>query len=146
MWLSICKEMASYMRTLLKVFIIIGCLLQAENVFAQNEGYDVFIPISKYLAQGNTDNLSAWFADNLEISVISSSSNCSKNQAKQILRTFFESHTPRSFDITHTAGKSNMKYALGTLNAGGESYMVTIFASYSSDRYKIQQIKIERTQ
>ena len=111
---------------------------------AQPAGYDVFIPISKYMAQGNADNLSAWFDDNLEIAVISQSSSASKAQARQIVKTFFESHSPRSFEVNHTAGRDNMKYALGTLKAGGENYSVTIFVSSKGKTYKIQQLKIEQ--
>lgn len=111
---------------------------------AQDDAYDVFVPIAKYMGQGNADKLSAWFADNLEITVISTSNDSSRNQARQILKSFFDSYTPRSFEITHRAGRSNMKYALGTLNAGGEMFMVTIFVSYNKSGYRIQQLKIER--
>jgi len=111
---------------------------------AQNEGYDVFIPIAKYIRQGDAERLSAWFDDNLEISVASTTSDSSKNQAKQILKAFFDNHTPRSFEIRHTASRSNSKYALGFLNAGGEVFEVTIFVSNCGDRYKIQQLKIDR--
>ena len=48
------------------------------------------------------------------------------------------------FDISHKAGRANMKYALGTLNAGGEMFLVTIFVNFKDNGYKIQQIKIER--
>ncbi|MBQ1655614.1 MAG: DUF4783 domain-containing protein, partial [Bacteroidales bacterium] len=41
-------------------------------------------------------------------------------------------------------GRANMKYALGTLKAGGETFNVTIFLSCKEDRYRIQQLKIER--
>ena len=37
-----------------------------------------------------------------------------------------------------------MKYALGTLNAGGELFNVTIFVSYKDSDYRIQHLKIER--
>lgn len=114
------------------------------DVAWQDRSYDVFVPIAKYLGQGNADKLSAWFADNLEISVVSTSNDSSRSQARQILKAFFNSYTPRSFEITHTAGRSHMKYALGTLNAGGERFIVTIFVSYCSDQYRIQQLKIER--
>lgn len=110
-----------------------------------DQGYDVFNPIAKYIRQGDADKLSAWFADNLEICIFSSSNDSSRNQARQILRTFFDSYTPRSFDITHTAGRANMKYALGSLNAGGEAFEVTIFVTYKGGSYKIQLLKIERT-
>ena len=111
---------------------------------AQDEGYDVFVPIAKYIRLGDAEKLSAWFDDSLEISIISNTSDSSKNQAKQILKAFFDNHTPRSFEIRHMASRSNSKYALGFLNAGGEVFEVTIFVSDCGGRYKIQQLKIDR--
>ncbi|MGN0201926.1 MAG: DUF4783 domain-containing protein [Candidatus Cryptobacteroides sp.] len=118
-------------------------LVSAPAIFAGGDSYDVFIPISKYIAAGDAESLSAWFADNLEISVLSSTSNSSKNQATQILKFFFEKNRPRSFTINHTAAGQNSKYALGSLNAGGESFLVTIFVSMCGQSYKIQQLKID---
>lgn len=132
------------MKQIVKTILLIPALLLCLSADAQDQSYDVFVPITKYISQGNAENLSAWFADNLEITVLSRSSNASKNQAKQILKSFFDDHTPRSFEITHTAGKDNMKYALGTLIAGGERFVITIFVNYDSDSYKIQQLKIDR--
>lgn len=114
------------------------------GVSAQETGYDVFNPISKYLAMGDAEKLSAWFSDNLEITIFSDSNDSSRNQARQIVKSFFRSYTPRSFEITHRAGRSNMKYALGTLNAGGELFIVTIFVGYDDMSYKIQHLKIEK--
>lgn len=111
---------------------------------AQDNGYDVFNPIAKYLSMGDADKLSAWFSDNLEVTIFSRSNDSSRNQARQIVKTFFKSYTPRSFEINHKAGRSNMKYALGTLNAGGELFNVTIFVSYNDTDYRIQHLKIER--
>ena len=94
--------------------------------------------------KGDSESLSAWFADNLEVTIMSTTTDSSKNQAKQILKSFFATHTPRSFEINHTASRSNSKYALGYLNAGGELFEVTIFVSKCKDSYKIQQLKIDR--
>ena len=113
---------------------------------AQEKGYDMFVPISKYISNGDSESLSAWFADNLEISILSKASIASKNQAKQILKTFFENYTPRSFTITHKAGRANMKYAIGNLNAGGETFRAIVFVSYRDQSYKIQQLIVERIQ
>ena len=129
---------------------IIGALVSVMAVFscaeaaAQESAYDVFNPIAKYLAMGDADKLSAWFSDNLEVTIFSDSNDSSRNQACQIMKSFFRSYTPRSFEITHKAGRSNMKYALGTLNAGGEMFVVTIFVGYNEKAYKIQHLKIER--
>ena len=133
-----------HVQRFLKIAFVLFALLSCGRLVAQPAGYDVFVPISKYMAQGNADNLSAWFDDNLEIAVVSQGSNASKAQAKQIVKTFFENYTPRSFEVNHTAGRDNMKYALGTLKAGGENFSVTIFVSSKGKTYKIQQLKIER--
>ncbi len=111
---------------------------------AQGKGYDVFTPIAKYLAAGDAEKLSAWFSDNLEITIFSSSNDSSRNQACQIMKSFFRTYTPRSFEINHMAGRTNMKYALGTLTAGGEMFVVTIFVGYKDSSYYIQHLKIER--
>lgn len=132
------------MRTGIKLFLAFAALLLCLTAKAVSDSYDVFVPISKYLASGDADSLSAWFADNLEISIMSSTNDSSRSQAKQILKSFFASHTPRSFEINHTASRSNSKYALGYLNAGGELFEVTIFVSKVKDRYTIQQLKIDR--
>ena len=85
-------------------------------VEARAEGDDVFVPVAKYISRGDA-----------------------------ILKNFFNSYSPRSFAITHTATQGNLKYALGRLSAGGEVFEVTIFMSFSETGYKIQQLKIDRT-
>ena len=132
--------------------LLAGPVVSAQNIVVKSaipmaspeSGDDVFVPISKYIAAGNTDALSAWFADNLEIAVLAKPSDASRAQARQIVKTFFDSYTPRSFDINHTAGRANMKYALGTLKAGGETFNVNIFLSCKDNSYKIKQLRIER--
>ena len=114
------------------------------SVYSYQAKYDVFQPIAKYIALGDADKLSAWFSDNLEITIFASSNDASRTQARQIMKSFFKSYTPRSFEISHKAGRSNMKYALGTMNAGGEMFLVTIFVNFSDDNYKIQHLKVER--
>ncbi len=126
---------------------MVACAFCAGSAaFAQDQSYDVFNPIAKYIRQGDAEKLSAWFAENLEISIMSSTNDSSKRQAKQIIKSFFDSYTPRSFNITHKAGRSNMKYALGTLHAGGEEFEITIFVNRKGDNYWIQQLKIEKTE
>lgn len=128
--------------------IAICLAVAAASVFcatsaAQIAG-DVFMPISKYLERGDAESLSAWFSDNLEVSIFARTNDASRSQARQIMKSFFKSHTPRSFRISHKAGRPNMKYALGLLSAGGEMFQVTIFVGLEDDEYRIQQLKIER--
>ena len=135
------------MRRYIKLIIISVSVLLCGRLSAQNPETtgDVIVPISKYIVQANPDALSAWFADNLEISVLSRETNASRAQAKLIVKSFFDTYTPRSFEVTHSASRANMKYVLGTMNAGGESFLVTIFVTSKDEKCKIQQFKIERT-
>ena len=126
--------------------IAVAGLALCHKAKAQDQSYDIFNPIAKYIRQGDAEKLSAWFADNLEVSIFSNSNDASRNQARQIVKSFFDTYTPRSFDVTHTAGRSNMKYALGKLNAGGDEFEVTIFVSYKGNSYQIQQFKIVRAE
>lgn len=133
-------------RILRKAATLLTAALISAIAAAQNPGSDVFVPIAKYLGQGDAESLSAWFAENLEITVPDGTGDSSRNQAKQILKTFFTKSEPTGFTVEHTAAKGNMKYALGQLVCGAENYMVTIFVSYSekSKDYKVQQLKIEK--
>lgn len=131
-------------RLLINSFAALIAMFSCAGANAQDSGYDVFNPIAKYLSSGDAEKLSAWFSDNLEVTIFSDSNDSSRNQALQIMKSFFRSYTPRSFEITHKAGRANMKYALGTLNAGGEMFLVTIFVGYDKTSYKIQHLKIER--
>ena len=132
------------MKVFAKIFTALTVMLSLFSGTAVADSYDVFVPIAKYLGNGDAERLSAWFDDNLEITIMSTTNDSSKNQAKQILKSFFESYSPREFNISHTAGRANMKYALGRLNAGGENFEVTIFVSFKKELYRIQQLKIQR--
>ncbi|MBQ9184594.1 MAG: DUF4783 domain-containing protein [Bacteroidales bacterium] len=135
----------------LKKFIIAAfaallctAVASAQKPVVRNSSYDVFNPITKYIRLGDVEKLSAWFSDNLEITVFHVTNDASKSQAKQILKSFFDTYTPRAFNIEHTAGRETMKYALGSMKAGGDVFRVTIFVSLEGSNYLIQQIKIEK--
>lgn len=113
--------------------------------FAQTgASMDVFYPIAKYIEQGDAEKLSAWFDDHMEISVNGVCSDSGRNQARQILKAFFDGNRPSAFSIRHTASKANMKYALGAMTMSSVNYNVTIFVNLRDDSYRIQQLKIEK--
>ncbi len=127
----------------LGISILLAPLLSFGNSMEDN--YDVFIPIAKYIRQGDADKLAAWFNDTLEISIKNKSNTCSKHQAKQIVKSFFESYKPRDFEINHTAGRGAKKYAIGDLDAGGEKFEVTIYVNLKkSKNYLIDLLQINK--
>lgn len=133
-------------QTLVRVSSLGGVSSASTMSLTQTQAgsFDVFVPIAKYLGNGDAEKLSAWFSNSIEISILGESNTCSKSQAKQILRAFYNTYSPRSFEITHKAAQSNVKYALGHLKAGGETFLVSIFLCMKDNCYDIHQLKIER--
>lgn len=127
-------------RLILILAIVLGSI---TATYAQQQA-DVFVPIGKYIQMGDSDKLSAWFANNLELDILGSVSACSKVQATQIMKDFFVKHTPKSFSIVHKSGKAPLTYAIGSLSAGGEKFRVTLFVMTQEKGNQIQQLRIER--
>lgn len=119
-------------------------LLLAGPSIAQDNNQDVFTPIGKYFQSGDYDKLSAWFADNLELDMLGAVNNCTRNQAKLIMKNFFTNYTPKKFSVIHKSGKAPMKYAVGSLNAGGERFRVILYVKTTDDKSYIEQLKVER--
>lgn len=127
-----------------KLVLTLAIVLFGSTVsFAQKQA-DVFVPIGKYLQMGDSDKLSAWFANNLELDILGSVSACSKVQATQIMKDFFVNYTPKSFSIIHKSGKAPLTYAIGSLSAGGEKFRITLFVMTQEKGNQIQQLRIER--
>ena len=138
------------MMVIMKKYLFIGVLIFANCSivcgFASEvqQSQDVFVPLEKYIAKGDAEALSAWFTTSLEIDILGRSNITSKQQAKQILKDFFSENTPKSFSFSHRSGKAPMKYAVGSLNAGGNKFRVIIFVKTTAEGNYIEQIRIEK--
>lgn len=111
---------------------------------AQTNADAVFVPISKYIYEGDAEKLSAWFYDTIELSVENEDAVMSRRQANRMMVSFFDRYRPESFQIYHSASKSHVKCVVGKLTAGGEHFNVSIFASNRGEGYKIQKLYIQK--
>ena len=127
-----------------KRIILMAAALISYTGMASAQEADVFVPIGKYIQQGDAEKLSAWFASNLELDILGNVNACSKIQATQIMKDFFVTYPPKNFTIIHKSGKAPMKYAIGSLGAGREKFRVTLFVTTQSSGNLIQQLMIER--
>ena len=105
---------------------------------------DVFTSIGKYIEAGDSEKLSAWFADNLELDITGSVNSCTRSQAKLIMKNFFNNNTPKKFSIIHKSGRPPMSYAVGSLSAGAEKFRVIIYVRTDDGKNSIQQLRIEK--
>ncbi len=132
-----------------RVLILLTLLLNVAGLYGQqsvvqNREQDVFVPIAKYIQNGDAERLSVWFAPSLELDILGSTNVCSRQQAKQIVKEFFSEYSPKSFVISYRSGKAPMLYAIGNLSAGGNKFRVTLFVKTQSEGNFIQQMRVEK--
>ena len=126
-----------------KFYLYILLAFASAQLFAQQEN-DVFVPIGKYIQNGDFQKLSAWFANNLELEITGNTHDCSKTQATQIMKDFFIKYPPKTFSIIHKSGKAPMKYAIGTLTTESDNFRITLFVKTDTDGNYVQQLRIEK--
>ena len=133
------------MLTLALLFMGLPFSLRAQNIalIGENDA-DVFVPIGKYIQQGDAESLSAWFAENLEMTILGKSNDCcSKSQAKEIMQAFFDANHPHKFEIIHKSGENIMRHAIGRLYCTQNNYSVTVTVLIGEKGNHIQILKIE---
>ena len=125
---------------------VLFSLIFTTMSFAQTQAAtgDIFVPIGKYIETADAEGLSAWFADNLEMDILGTVNNCTRSQAKQIVKNFFSKYTPKEFKVLHKSGRPPMTYAVGSLSAGGEQFRAIIYVKASGEKNAIQQLRIEK--
>lgn len=115
-----------------------------NTLMPESSSSDVFAPIGKYIQAGDCERLSAWFADNLELDILGAVNSCTRSQARRIMRNFFNNYNPKQFTVIHKSGKAPIKYAVGTLDAGGEKFRLILYVKMDDSLGSIQQLRIER--
>lgn len=93
---------------------------------------------------GNSTELAKYFNSSIEVVIIETESVYSRQQAEQIVKTFFEKNTPKNFTLLHQGGKSEAQYAIGTLDVtNGKKFRVYFLVKEQSGSPLIHQLRIE---
>jgi len=96
---------------------------------------------------GNAADLSKYFNSSIEIAIRDNESVYSRQQAEQVLKTFFAKNTPKNFTLLHQGGKSETQYAIGTLEiTDGKKFRVYFLVKEQSGSPLIHQLRIEEEQ
>lgn len=103
---------------------------------------DVVVLFAEYLQDANVDCFSRYFADKLELQILDANLNCSKVQAYQVLKKFFNNYTPTNFKIVYRSKSSPMEYFVGNLSCGGHNFQISLAIVDVMGHSKIQQIII----
>lgn len=112
-----------------------------------------FIPLSKDIGNdiaaairtGNARQLSVFFNNNVDLTVLGKEEMYSKAQAEQILRDFFSKNPPRSFNLKHhSSNPTAAQYGIGTyVNTLNARFRIYFLIKKIGNQSFIQQFSIE---
>ncbi len=132
-------------KTILSLLLVCFYAIIPSTAYSQDdESKILFTSIGDDLKSGDVATFARWFAEDMEVDVLGNAGVCSRSQARQLMKNFYERYTPKSFSIVHMSGSLPMRYCIGNLIAGGERFRVTLFVKSQRETHKLQQIRIEK--
>jgi hypothetical protein len=106
---------------------------------------DVYEDIANSIRTGNASQLAAYFAANIDLTVIDKENVYSKAQAEFILKDFFAKNPPKTFTVLHKGSSpEGMQYTIGNLvTENGKTFRTSFYVKNSGGKYLLQELRIE---
>lgn len=121
------------------ILLFLGVFILAVPAFSQ-----IPTEIVMSIQNGNDEQLSAYFNQNVELVVENHDDVFSKSQARQIVAEFFKSNKPKQFTIIHQGGKDGARYAIGSLVTNTGTFRVYFLLKNKDNNAYIHQLRIEK--
>ena len=106
---------------------------------------DIGSEIAASIRAGNARELSLWFSNNVDLTVLGKEEMYSKAQAEQVLRDFFSKHPPKSFVLKHKSNNPTAaQYGIGSyVSTGNSRFRIYFLIKKIGNQSFIQQLSIE---
>ena len=121
-------------------FLLLGSVLML-SAFDTRTGIDEVIGA---LRSGNSTQLSAYFDENVELTLPDKSDSYSKAQAQLIVKDFFGNNGVRGFELKHKGEKAGSNYCVGILQTRGGNFRTTLFMKLKGDKQYLQDISFQQ--
>lgn len=90
-------------------------------------GQDIFAPMKTAIKAGDSDQLSKYFNQNLDVTIEGNVNNFSKTQAVFAISEFFKAHPPTDFTVMHKgSSQAGLQFAIGKYVSDKDVYTVLI--------------------
>ncbi len=127
------------MKKLSKIFLVLCFLpftLQADS----------FDDVVNAMKTSNAENVSKYLNNNVELTLLENENLCSKVQAEQMLKKFFEKHQAKNLIIQHRgASAQGAKYAIANYESNaGAKFRVYIFMKDTGHGMLIHELRVEK--
>ena len=82
--------------------------------------------IKSAFKSGNSKETAKYFNSSIELDILGNENVYSKNQAEQIIKSFYEQHPVTNFSILFEGGKDASQYAIGKLVTSKGTFRVNL--------------------
>lgn len=106
---------------------------------------DILDNIAGAVRNGNSKEVSKYFDNNVEITILDRESTYSRVQAEMVLRDFFSKNAVQSFDLIHrgTSGEGS-SYGIGKLKTANQTFRTYYFVKQKGNQSLIQEMRFEK--
>ncbi len=127
----------------MKKLVVLGVLL--ISLFGFQSKSDSFDEIAGAMKLGQVGGLTQFFSSSVELTLLDNEGIYSKQQAEQMLRTFFNQHPPKSVSIQHKGSSGQgAKYAIIIYEASNGKFRSYIFMKDNGKGMQVNEFKLER--
>ena len=107
---------------------------------------DIFENLSNGIKSGNAKEISKYFSNSIDLTILSNEEVYSRAHAEQLIQDFFNKNPVKSFNIIHNGlSKEGAKFAIGKMvSANGSNFRIYVLIRQTGSTEYIQEFRIER--
>lgn len=113
------------------IIIVILIVFPVHTTFSKYAG-EIPVELKEAFKAGNAEEVAKYFNNSIEFDLLGNENICTKNQAEQIIKSFFEQHPVINFTILYEGGKANSKYAIGKLHTSKGTFRINLLFNLKS--------------
>lgn len=118
-------------------------LVSATTIRAQSEG-TLPSEITEATRNGDAIELADYFNSKIELVLPSNSGVFSKQQAQFMVKEFFSSYPPVSFQVIHQGVRENATFAIGKYTHSKGKFRIVFLTKNEGNKALIHQLRIEQ--
>jgi hypothetical protein len=119
--------------------LLLGTVLLLSS-FKTQSGIDEVIGA---LRSGSSGQLSAYFDDNVELTLPDKSDSYSKAQAQLIVKDFFSNNGVKGFDLKHKGDSPGGHFCIGTLQTNAGNFRTNVFMKTKNGKEVVKEIRFQ---
>ncbi len=102
--------------------------------------------ITQAISSGDANALGIYFDNSVEIAILDEGDVYSKGEAIQVVKKFFNQHSPKSFSQVHqgTSKGNDSQYCIGNLTSGSGTFRVYVYMKTNGGNYLIQELRFDK--